>query len=83
MFKLLFEATGLGGLTVLFGNVTSCLLDFFVSSKYTNNRRDTFYEMGIVLFFTGFLIHIFCEIFEINKIYCKHGYACNKNKVIS
>ena len=32
--------------------------------------------MELSLFFTGVLIHILCEYFEVNKWYCKNGSAC-------
>lgn len=33
------------------------------------------------VFIAGFLVHIICEIFGINKWYCTHGAACRRRSV--
>lgn len=33
------------------------------------------------VFLSGFLVHIICEIFGINKWYCTHGAACKRGAV--
>lgn len=84
MSQLIYEAVSVGGLTVLFGNVIACVLDFLILSprlklKLPNfTKRDKFYEMGILLFLTGVSIHLFCELVGINKWYCKKGFACKR-----
>ena len=82
MSQLIYEAASLGAMTVLFGNVVSCLLDFAILSPKLKmklpllSNKDRFYEMGIVLFLTGVSIHLFCELVGINRWYCRHGNAC-------
>ena len=84
MSQLIYEAASVGAITILFGNVVSCVLDFVVLSPKLkmklpiSSSRDKFYEMGIVLFLTGVSIHLFCELMGINKWYCKNGYACKR-----
>ena len=82
MSQLIYEAASVGAMTVLFGNVVACLLDFAVLSPKLKmklpliSNKDRFYEMGIILFLTGVSIHLFCEFIGINRWYCRHGNAC-------
>lgn len=85
MSQLIYEAASLGAMTVFFGNVTACIMDFMILSPrlklklpLTRIAKDKFYEMGILLFLTGVLIHLFCEIAGINRWYCKEGFACRR-----
>jgi len=84
MSSLLYEAVSVGAMTVVFGNVTACMLDFLILSPnlklklpFTGNK-DKLYDMGIVLFLTGVFLHLFCELLGINKWYCKEGFACKR-----
>jgi len=82
MSQLIYEAVSVGAMTVLFGNVVACLLDFAILSPKLKmklpllSNKDRFYEMGIVLFLTGVSIHLFCELVGINRWYCRNGNAC-------
>tara|TARA_B100001758_G_scaffold247390_1_gene265033 strand:+ start:4456 stop:4710 length:255 start_codon:yes stop_codon:yes gene_type:complete len=84
MSQLIYEAISVGVITVLFGNVIACVLDFAVLSPKLKMKlplrtsRDNFYQMGILLFLTGASIHIFCELMGINKWYCREGFACKR-----
>ncbi len=85
MSRLIYEAVSVGMLTVFFGNVTACIMDFMVLSPGLKLKlplarfsKDKFYEMGILLFLTGVLIHLFCEIVGINRWYCREGFACRR-----
>lgn len=84
MSQLIYESVSVGALTVLFGNVVACLLDFAVLSPNLKMKlpllatKDRFYEKGILLFLTGVCIHLFSELLGINKWYCRNGRACKK-----
>ena len=74
MKTLLIEAVAVGILVVIIGTVVTKVFFNNGSSKDWNKNH----VMEISLFFTGFIIHILCEVIGINKWYCKNGNACNK-----
>ena len=84
MSQLIYEATSVGIMTVLFGNVIACVLDFAILSPKLKRKlpimssRDNFYQMGILLFLTGASIHLFCELMGLNRWYCREGFACKR-----
>tara|TARA_Y100000389_G_C17468992_1_gene528500 strand:- start:5965 stop:6219 length:255 start_codon:yes stop_codon:yes gene_type:complete len=84
MSQLIYEASSVGVMTVLFGNVIACVLDFAILSPKLKTKlplmtsRDNFYQMGILLFLTGVSIHLFCELVGLNRWYCKEGFACKR-----
>lgn len=49
--------------------VATLLLGLFMNSVFKNN-------LHVVLFTTGVLIHLLCEVTGVNKWYCKNGNAC-------
>lgn len=84
MSQLIYEAVSVGIMTVLFGNVIACVLDFAILSPKLKTKlpiltsRDSFFHMGILLFLTGVSIHLFCELIGLNRWYCKEGFACKR-----
>ena len=84
MSQLIYESISVGIMTVLFGNVIACVLDFAILSPKLKTKlpimssRDNFYQMGILLFLTGVFIHLFCELMGLNRWYCREGFACKR-----
>lgn len=68
MLKLLFEACILGFLNVILGLIITYTLKL--------NKNNDIYTISFTFFLSGFIIHLFCELFGINKSYCKNGNAC-------
>ena len=77
---LLKEASFVGILTVLIGSLIGYLFSKLrgttVPSPCANWNKN--HIMEISLFVTGFILHLICEYTNINKYYCKKGYACTK-----
>ena len=77
MKTLLIEAGVVGIATIIVGILVAISLkrlfklDMPVSHKNINKNN-----MIMLLFITGFLIHIICEISGLNKWYCSNGNAC-------
>ena len=67
--NLLLEALIIGIVTIILGLV----IRYFIELLFKPHYLTTFI---LILFLTGFLIHIICQITGINKWYCKNGYAC-------
>lgn len=84
MSQLVYEAFSVGVITVIFGNVTACILDFLVLAPRLKIKlplattKDNFYQMGIILFLTGVLAHLTLELTGVNKWYCKNGFASKR-----
>ena len=84
MSTVLYEAISVGAMTVVFGNVTACVLDLFILSPNLklklpfNGGTDKLYDMGIVLFLTGVFSHLLYELLGVNKWYCREGFACKR-----
>ena len=76
--KLLIEAIVVGLATVLLGvivgGITGKYLSLDTSELYRILNKKHF--LKISLFFTGFFLHLICEYSNINRWYCKNGYAC-------
>ena len=77
MKTLLVEAGVVGIATIIVGILVAISLkqlfklDMPMSHKNINKNN-----MIILLFVTGFLIHIICEFSGLNKWYCSNGNAC-------
>jgi hypothetical protein len=72
----LVEALVIGGITAVVGFVISTLL-MYASAPDFSLRRYKFWPYVVIAFFlTGFLMHVGFELIQINKWYCKQGYAC-------
>lgn len=82
MYKLFIEALVVGIMTVVVGTIVSLIVKkmniFSVKLPDVCKDWNNFYIMEICLFFTGFTLHLLCELFGINKYYCNNSYACNK-----
>ena len=65
MSQLIYEAFSVGVITVFFGNVTACILDFLVLAPRLKIKlpfpieKDNFYQMGIILFLTQILFFFY------------------------
>lgn len=75
--KLLIEAVVVGIMVVVVGSAVGFVVGTFnsvdlpkVCKKWNKNH-----VMEISLFFTGFVLHLLCEVTGINKWYIKNGYA--------
>ena len=81
MHQLIIEAFLVGLLTILIGSIVGAgfgYINTLLQPEYIqkNNNWNKYHIMEQSLFFTGFFIHLLCEYFGINKLYCKKGYAC-------
>ena len=76
--QILMEAIMIGVGFTIFGMIITKLYLKYVKKTMNNVCRDIFNNESLiqVLFISGFLFHIFCEITMINKWYCKNGHAC-------
>jgi len=83
MLQLFIEACLVGVVLIIIGVVVT----YLIKIKYDNNLPDVCENwnknniMELSLFLIGFCAHIFFEIANINKLYCKYGYACIKQKL--
>ena len=68
------EAFFVGIATITIGVLIKYFIDMFAKSE-----KDKLYIFVIILFLTGFFIHILCQIAGLNKWYCKNGDACKNN----
>lgn len=69
--KFLIEIVIVGLMTTIIG--------LLVSYALMGKERDNFKHWKTVMlgyFATGCLVHLGCELSQINKWYCKHGNAC-------
>lgn len=82
MLRLLVEAIVVGVLTAVLGTLTNAIVGPFFKVKLPPVCDDwnQNYVMQISLFFTGVVIHLFCELVGINRWYCRNGYACLQKK---
>lgn len=79
--SVLIEAVILGIMLVVVGTVVGYVVGrlFSVKLEEVCKKWNKNHVMELSLFFTGFFVHILCELLGINKWYCKNGAAC-KNK---
>ena len=75
LFDVLKEAFFVGILSIIIG----IIIKFFINMIFKEN----IYIFILLLFITGFIIHIICQISGINKLYCKYGVACKSEKLNS
>ena len=75
------EAIVVGIATVIIGQFVGFTLSKFMKSEGSVpsecKKWNKNHIMEWSLFFTGVLIHLLCEYFNVNKWYCKNGSACN------
>ena len=70
--EVFIEAIIVGILSVIVG--TLVIYTLFSSGKMLELKKT--YPMQLPLFFTGFFMHLICEVTGVNKLYCKKGSAC-------
>lgn len=68
IFAIFKEAFFIGIITIIIG----LIIKYFINLFFKENN----YIFILILFITGFIIHIVCQISGINKFYCKYGQAC-------
>lgn len=77
MKTLLIEAGVVGLATIVVGVVVALSLkNLFKLNMPISHKNINKNNMVMLLFITGFLIHIICEISGLNKWYCSNGNAC-------
>ena len=78
--ELIKEAIVVGIATVIIGQIVGFTMGKYVFQRPNIKRECKDWNKNNVmewsLFITGFLIHILCEYFGINKWYCRNGSAC-------
>ena len=80
MLMLFIEAILVGILMVIVGSFVGVGFSIInrqlqPSKKISDTNWNKYFVMEQSLFFTGFFVHLLCEIVGINKWYCKNGYA--------
>ena len=76
--QLLMEAIFVGvGLTIL-GFLINYLYFKYIKKNMNQICREKFTNEPLIhiLFISGFLFHLLCEITRVNQWYCKNGHAC-------
>tara|TARA_B100001093_G_scaffold509169_2_gene572711 strand:- start:3535 stop:3774 length:240 start_codon:yes stop_codon:yes gene_type:complete len=77
MRTLLIEAGVVGLATIVVGVVVALSLkNLFKLNMPISHKNINKNNMVMLLFITGFLIHIICEFSGLNKWYCSNGNAC-------
>lgn len=77
MKTLLIEAGVVGLATIVVGVVVALSLkNLFKLNMPISHKNINKNNMVMLLFITGFLIHIICEFSGLNKWYCSNGNAC-------
>ena len=77
MKTLLIEAGVVGLATIVVGVVVALSLkNLFKLNMPISHKNINKNNMVMLLFITGFLIHIICEFSGLNKWYCSNGHAC-------
>ena len=77
MRALLIEAGVVGLATIVVGVVLALSLkNLFKLNMPISHKNINKNNMVMLLFITGFLIHIICEFSGLNKWYCSNGNAC-------
>lgn len=77
MKTLLIEAGVVGLATIVVGLLVALSLkNLFKLNMPISHKNINKNNMVMLLFITGFLIHIICEFSGLNKWYCSNGNAC-------
>ena len=76
--NLISEAFIIGIFLSIFFFIISTVMMFLSDKNFTIKKYHFWKFVLLSGFLTGFLFHIFCEIFGINKWYCINGNACKK-----
>tara|TARA_Y100000389_G_C17322634_1_gene443872 strand:- start:95 stop:367 length:273 start_codon:yes stop_codon:yes gene_type:complete len=77
---LILEAVLVGVVLVVVGTVVTYGVSKFSTSDLPPVCKDwnKNYMMELSLFATGVLTHLTFEVLGLNKLYCRHGFACKK-----
>lgn len=73
--KLVLEAFVVGIISVVIGMVIATSLMFF-EKDFKLSEYHFWPRVMLGYFITGVVIHLICELTNINKWYCKNGNAC-------
>lgn len=71
------EALVVGAGTMLLGTLFS-VLSMYAQKDFSISKIDFWGSLLAVNFATGFIFHLLCEWFGVNKWYCKGGFACSR-----
>lgn len=72
MMQFIIELLIVGIMTMIIGT----LISYFLMPSKERNEFKHWNSILFTMFLTGFIVHLSCEIFGVNKYYCKYGYAC-------
>lgn len=78
VIKVLREAFVVGIMVVIMGFLGSYIASTILPIPLKSEWFNKYHVMELSLFITGFLLHIFLEIFSVNRWYCIYGSACSK-----
>ena len=74
--KLFLEAFVVGISSVLIGLLLHVLLGYHSQHANSPHMKKEMIQLTILLFLTGAFVHMFYEMTQMNKWYCKNGNAC-------
>ena len=69
------EVFVVGIATMIVGLIVTNIMMWYVEPKKEPNFNH-WISVALAYFITGALIHVIAEYSNVNKWYCKHGYAC-------
>lgn len=78
MLRVLIEALSVGISALLMGLLIHLLLGHHALHAQSPKMKEEMIRLSVVLFLTGFSLHILYEMVGWNKWYCKNGNACRK-----
>ena len=74
--KFVVEAFIVGISSLLMGLLIHYVLGHHAQHANSPTMKKEMIQLGILLFLTGVFLHLFYEIANMNKWYCKNGNAC-------
>ena len=79
MLRLIIEVILVGFMTLCVGSLLlyGTLSYILPTLKNPFNKCNQYYMFQLILFLSGVIIHILCEVTSINKWYCVNGHACS------
>jgi hypothetical protein len=75
--KVLIESLCVGLSALLMGLLLHFILGHHALHASSPNMKEEMIRLSILLFLTGFSIHLLFEYIGLNKWYCKYGNASN------
>lgn len=73
--QILLEALTVGISALLMGLLLHVILGYHALHSSSPNMKEEMIRLSILLFLTGFSIHLVYEYLGLNKWYCKYGNA--------